>query len=128
MARKFRDRNAMDAMDRLGIIKRLAGGAVPPVAAPAGVYASQHPEERTKRKRPGIYYVDPRPTRIRMEATHDVRADDKLTGWLKEPDPEPVKHVRHKRGYRVHPLTSISQKLPAKLPVLTFCPKTRCRL
>jgi len=40
------------------------------------------------------------------------------TGWLRAPDEARVRPLAPKRTARVHHLTKIAQKLPAKLPVL----------
>ena len=108
------------------------GNKLPPVSGrqlhpfkPAGIYASSHPEEKSRPKKPGIYWEDPKPTRVRMVATHDWRPSDSVKHWVAQPDPKRERSLGERERHEEHPLTKISRKLPAKLPVLTFSPMRR---
>src|SRR5688572_20182978 len=100
-------------MNRLAVIRKLVGKQTAPQAQPMGIYATQHPEEKTKRKRPGIYYVSPRPSGYRIEAASNWSADN-TKQWVREADAKPAKTPRHKRGHRTNPLAEIARKMPAK--------------
>lgn len=114
-------------MNRLAVIRRLLGNRTAPAPKPMGMHATQHPAEKTKRKKPGIHWIEPRPSRVQLLASRNWKSED-AKDWVMQPDSKPVKTLQHKRGHRPNPVAEIARKTVHKLPVLTFCPKTRRRL
>ena len=73
------------------------------------------PRERTAHFRSSVFGPFIGPEHRRME-------------WVGLRDAAPVPICAHKRKARKHPFTCIAEQLPAKLPALTFDPKTQRRL
>jgi hypothetical protein len=92
------------------------------------MFAAVNPELKTKPKKRATLAIYPNPRPFTVDGGDEWNLHERLRKWLKTPDPKPKPTCRIKRKKRVNPLGAISKKLSAKLPVLIFCPKTRCRL
>ena len=123
------DWEGMDNASRIALIRAKARKLPEPGnPKPAGLFAAANPDQKTKRKRAATLPVYPTHSVIGSMVCESGGAKERGTKWLEMFDAKPATTLRHKRGYRAQPLTKIAQQLPAKLPRLTFCPKTRRRL
>lgn len=109
----------VNANERLEIIRAKARRNAAAVPAPLSIQKPKDTKEREGRVRRWVSaFAGP---------IEDGRTNC-MTDWIYSPDPKPVQTLRPKRTYKPHALTLICDQLPAKLPVLTFCPKTRRKL
>jgi hypothetical protein len=118
----------MSPAERLKLIRertKFHGIAAP---KPAGMFATVNPELKTKLKKQATLAIYPNPRPFTIDGGDEWNLHGRLRKWFKTPDPKPKPTCRIERKKRTNPLGAISKKLPAKLPVLTFDPKTRRRL
>lgn len=107
----------MDAAARLQLIRqRVKRHAIDATPKPLGAFRSSHPDQCPVPRKKGYVKVY-RPRNVPPQFGLLLAPEHRRNDWIKSPDLPPDRSPL-KRNTGPHPLTKISLRLPAKLPVL----------